>query len=48
MLNGLYGIPLQGIPQVCMARTGLYYVGFNIPLHLFCENILSKKSQEKL
>ena len=31
-----------------MGGKGLYYAGFNIPLHLFLDFVLSKKSQEKL
>ena len=46
-----YGLPLttvQGIWKDCISRNRLLYNGFNIPLHLFSEFILSKKSQEKL
>ena len=38
----------QGIRQGCQNGTSLSDVEFNIPLHLFCDFLLSKKSQENL
>ena len=38
----------QGIRQGCQTGTSLSDAGFNIPLHLFRDFLLSKKSQEKL
>ena len=48
MQNEYAGTSSQGILQSRSDRNGLYNVIFNISLHLFCDFILSKKSQEKL
>ena len=46
--NESFRTTLRGISKDGSGQNGLYYIGFNIHLHLFCENILSKFSQEKL
>ena len=46
--NEFDGNPLQVILQSRSDRNGLYNIVFNISLHLFCDFILSKKSQENL
>ena len=48
MQNEFGGNPLQVILQSRSDRNGLYNTPFNISSHLFCDFILSKKSQEKL
>ena len=43
----LFRTTLRGISEDGIVRNVFYNTGFNIPLHLFYENILSKFSQEK-
>ena len=40
--NGIFRTMLWGISKYGIILNILYYVIFNTPLHLFCENILSK------
>ena len=42
------GTPQQDIRQDATGRNRLYRIMFGKFLHLFCDFILSKKSQEKL
>jgi len=46
--NALFRTTLWGISKYGIILNLLYYGWFNIRLHLFRENILSKFSQEKL
>ena len=43
----LFQTTLRGISKDDLEQNGLYHIGFNIPLHLFRKDILSKFSQEK-
>ena len=46
--NEVFRTTLRGISKDDTALNGPYYIGFNIPLHLFPEFILSKYYREKL